>query len=84
MTDTRARINDARQRTSIAELNRIMDEVDAELGHKAPEPIDPPTEVIEPELDPKTVANNLTVNGRTGGHKPQIKKAARYIDATLR
>lgn len=84
MTDARARIEAAKRRNEIAELNRIMDEVEAEYPDtptaSTPEPIEEP----DRGPDAKTIANNLIVNGRTGGHPPQIKKAARYIDATLR
>lgn len=84
MTDARARIEAAKRRNEIAELNRIMDEVEAEYPDKPTAPAPEPIEEPDPEPDARTIANNIRVNGRTGGHKPQMKKAARYIDATLR
>ncbi|WP_449283218.1 hypothetical protein [Leucobacter sp.] len=84
MTDARARIEDAKRRNEIAELNALMDEVEAEYPDTPTAPAPEPIEEPDPEPDAKTIANNLIVNGRTGGHPPQIKRAARYIDATLR
>lgn len=84
MTDARARIEAAKRRNEIAELNRIMDEVEAEFPDIPTTPAPDLIEEPDPEPDAKTIANNIIVNGRTGGHPPQIKRAARYIDASRR
>lgn len=81
MTDARARVEAARQRDEIAAVNQLMDEVDAEFPTAAP--VEEPAPE-EPEASAKDISNSIRINGRTGGHAPQIKKAARYIDASAR
>ena len=88
MTDARARIDAARQQTKESqkwqhekELSALIDEVEAEFGFNDMTTPDEPGEL---EADAKDIANAVRINGRTGGHAPQIKKAARYIDASAR
>lgn len=82
--DARASIAEARRRQQNAELNALMDEVDAEFPTAASVAPVAESEPEEPETSAKDIANAIHVNGRTGGHKPQMKKAARYIDASYR
>lgn len=72
------------RQNEIAELNALIDEVEAEHPDTPTTPAPEPIEEPDRGPDAKNIANNLIVNGRTGGHPPRIKKAARYIDATWR